>query len=58
MLNSSPSLSPQQAAMELLARRTARRSLVEFIELVSPDTKPAAHHRLLLEHLEAVEAGV
>jgi len=32
-------------------------SLVRFIELVSPDTKPARHHRLLLSRLEALERG-
>jgi predicted phage terminase large subunit-like protein len=47
----------RQLLTETLVRRNARRSLPSFIELASPETVPAAHHRLLLEHLEAVDAG-
>jgi len=38
-------------------RMDAEASLLKFIEIVSPDTEPAAHHRLLLSKLEAVERG-
>src|SRR6185312_57074 len=55
-MNSSP-ISPADAATELLLRRQARKSLPACIEVLSPDTVPAAHHRLLLSHLEAVERG-
>src|SRR6185437_7783738 len=54
---SSLQLSPADAATELLRRRQARRSLLNCIELLAPDTVPAAHHRLLIEKLEAVESG-
>ena len=54
---SSLQLSPADAATELLLRRAARRSLPACIEVLSPDIVPAAHHRLLLDHLEAVERG-
>jgi len=35
----------------------ARRSLASCIDVLSPDTIPARHHRLLLSRLEAVERG-
>jgi hypothetical protein len=46
-----------QAADEILVRDDAAQSLLKFIELASPDTVPAAHHRLLISKLEAVERG-
>ncbi len=45
-------LSPQAAAQTLLTRRRARASLIEFARLCG--FEPAAHHRLLIEKLEAV----
>lgn len=48
---------PAQAALELLARRKARRGLTEFTTYLEFGIAPAAHHRLLIERLEAVERG-
>lgn len=50
-------ISPAQAATELLKRRAARKSLASFIEYLGLSIKPAAHHKLLIEHLESVERG-
>src|SRR4051812_8155606 len=50
-------ISPQDAAIELLRRRAARRSLIPFTEYTLPYYKPANHHRLIAEKLEAVERG-
>lgn len=54
-LNSS--LLPQEAAQELLRRRFASQSLASFIEYLGLSIVPAAHHMLLIDHLEAVERG-
>ncbi len=43
--------------LELLARKRARESLASFIEFAAPDTRPARHHRLLLDYLERIESG-
>lgn len=40
-----------------MRRRNARRSLVDFIQYVSPWWKPQPYHVLLCEKLEAVERG-
>jgi predicted phage terminase large subunit-like protein len=48
---------PEDVVEELLLRTEATESLARFIEVASPDTKPAAHHLLLLNRLEAVERG-
>lgn len=48
-------ISPQEAAREILTRRSIRRSLTEFCRLCGYE--PAKHHRLLIEALEAVERG-
>jgi predicted phage terminase large subunit-like protein len=48
-------ISQQEAAIELLKRRQARRSLTDFAKLVG--FEPAAHHRLLIESLEKVATG-
>jgi len=48
---------PQQAASELLRRRKARRSLVDYSMYQWPGYRPAEHHRLIAEHLEMVERG-
>ena len=50
-------ISPQQAAIELLKRRYAKRSLASFIEYMQLGFTPAAHHLLLIKHLEALERG-
>lgn len=50
-------LSPQAAAEELLARRAARNSLIDFTVYTKPDFDPADHHRLIASKLEAVERG-
>ncbi len=43
--------------LEKKRRIEARRSFQSFIEYLQLGFKPAAHHRLLIEHLEAVERG-
>lgn len=53
---SSP-LSPQAAAVELLARRRARQSLLGFTEYTNPAYQAASHHALIAQALEAVERG-
>src|SRR5450631_1759760 len=51
------SLSPQEAAKEILARDLANESLAAFIEYLGLSFVPASHHLLLIEHLEALERG-
>lgn len=53
------SVSPSQAAALLLHRRAIRKSLEAWcIEALSPqELRPARHHKILLERLEAVERG-
>lgn len=50
-------ISRQEAAQELLDRRNASRSFAKFIEYLDVGITPAAHHRLLIGALEAVERG-
>lgn len=50
-------VSPQQAASELLARRGARKSLIAFTKYTNPSYRPAPHHTLIAEKLEAVGRG-
>lgn len=50
-------ISPAQAAEELLRRRVARRSLIDFTCYTNKQYRPAAHHRLIAEKLEAIERG-
>ena len=50
-------LSPQEAARELLARRAARKSLIDFTTYTKPDFQVGEHHRQIAEALEAVERG-
>ena len=50
-------ISSVQAAQELLSRRQARTSLQSFIEYLDLGFVPAAHHKLLIQNLEAVERG-
>lgn len=49
------SVSPQQAAKELLRRRSARRSLTEYARLQG--FEPAEHHKLIIRELEAIARG-
>src|SRR3954469_14026959 len=50
-------LLPSVAARELLDRRAARSNLIAFTEYHNPRYRPAPHHRLIAEKLEAVERG-
>lgn len=54
-MNSSPS--PKEAAIELLARRNARQSLLAFTEYTNPAYEAASHHQLIADKLEAVMRG-
>ncbi len=47
----------QEAARELLRRRAAQGSLESYIDYLDTGFKPARHHKLLIEKLEAVERG-
>jgi len=48
---------PQQLLEELLRRKQAKDSLVGYIAYLDLGFVPAAHHRLIIDHLEAVERG-
>jgi predicted phage terminase large subunit-like protein len=50
-------LSPEEAAKELLRRELAHDSLIDFTRYTFRDYRPAEHHRLIAEKLEAVERG-
>jgi predicted phage terminase large subunit-like protein len=50
-------LSPQAAAAELLARRRARASLLEFTAYTNPAYEAAPHHELIASALERVMRG-
>lgn len=50
-------ISPQEAATELLRRRGARKSLLEFTKYTLPDFQPGAHHEKICDALERVERG-
>jgi predicted phage terminase large subunit-like protein len=52
-----PPLSPELARAELARRELARRHLIDFIEYTYPDYEAAPHHKLIADHLEAVERG-
>lgn len=47
----------QSLEREIQRRLKAQTALAPFIEYRDAGYKPAAHHRLLIEHLEAVERG-
>ena len=47
----------EQASRELLRRRKAQESLIAFTRYTFPAYKPAAHHELVAEKLEAVARG-
>lgn len=49
--------SPQEAASELLRRRQARLSLLDFTQYTNHNYETADHHRLIADKLEAVERG-
>lgn len=50
--------SPSEAANELLRRLRAKSSLAAYIDYIDlPGIVPAAHHRLLIDALEAVDRG-
>lgn len=51
------SVSPAEAAAELLRRRQARRSLLSFTEYTNAQYRAASHHELICGKLEAVERG-
>ena len=53
----SPSTSPQTLLAELLARKQAQTSLVDYVGYLDLGFAPAAHHRLLIAALEEVERG-
>jgi predicted phage terminase large subunit-like protein len=46
-----------EAAAELLRRRQARRSLIDFTRYTKPDYRTWHHHRLLAEHVDRLLAG-
>ena len=50
-------VTPAEAAREILKRRQARRSLIGFTEYTNPAYRTAPHHTLIAERLEAVERG-
>lgn len=50
-------LSPQQAAIELLRRRRARKNLIDYARYTNRAYRPADHHELIAEKLEQVESG-
>lgn len=50
-------ISLHEAAAELLARRSARRSLIDFTTYTKPDFEVGEHHRIIASELEAVERG-
>lgn len=51
-------MTPQQAALVLLDRRRARRSFLAWCQKVQPaDEQPQLHHRVLIDHLQAVAEG-
>ena len=51
------SISPAEAAQELLIRREARQSLKAYIDLIQPDMPPALHHSILVDRLQDVAEG-
>ena len=56
--NSAPQkFSPHSLLQELLARKMAAQAIAPCIERLDLGFRPAAHHKLLIEALEAVERG-
>jgi len=52
-----PQISQSDAAAEMLKRRVARKSLLDFTEYTNSAYEAAAHHKLIADKLEAVERG-
>ena len=50
-------ISPQVAAQELIARRSARSSLLAFTREIAIEPEPALHHRILIDKLQQVIDG-
>ena len=50
-------LSRQAAAFELLARRKAKESLIDFTKYTNDLYRPAPHHELIAKKLEQVAKG-
>lgn len=50
-------VNPSAAATELLARRKARGSLIDFTRYTKPDFQPGQHHATIANALERVERG-
>lgn len=50
-------ITSKEAAIELLNRRKARKSLLDFVTYTNESYKAAAHHELIAGKLEAVERG-
>jgi len=50
-------LSQQAAAQELLRRRRARANLIDYARFTNRAYRPAKHHHMIAEKLEAVERG-
>lgn len=50
-------ITPQEAAQELLARRRARESLIDFTQYTKPDFRVGEHHKQIADALESVERG-
>lgn len=50
-------LSPSEAAQEVLKRKKAKNNLPAFIDYRGAGYAPASHHKVLIDHLEAVERG-
>lgn len=50
-------VSPAQAAKEVLARRKARKSLIDFTTYTMPRFEPSDHHAVICNALERVERG-
>lgn len=48
-------ISAEEAAVEILKRRKARTSVVSFSEYTHPQWTTGAHHKIICEHLEALE---
>jgi predicted phage terminase large subunit-like protein len=57
LARSSSAISPQQALAELARRELSRRHLIDFIQYTFPQYRPASHHHLIADRLEAVERG-
>ena len=50
-----PNISAAEAAVELIKRRKARTSVVSFSEYTHPQWQTGEHHKIICEHLEALE---